>query len=324
MLWESVTAAIVLLVAMLAFFDRFWHPEYIVLNGQEDEDKDKDKGEEGPATASSSSENVGSMVAQLHRSVATLQSDYVSQDGRTVDYLAMSKSADYADYKRKVRELLPRIDLDALGESERKALLLNVYNMLVVDARISFPRYDDDNPGALGRLRFYRTMSYRIGEHRFSLDDIEHGLLRAGRPHPAPWFLVGFGQQIGDSDSRRRFAIEHFDPRIHAALNCGAVGCPPIRFMEERNVERGLQLAMQNFVDGTLRIVDAGGGNFVVELSKIFEWYRDDFGEHSDANYAKLLAAYLDNDDTRRTRIESATIDIVLQFADYDWKSNSL
>ena len=57
-----------------------------------------------------------------------------------------------------------------------------------------------------------------IGGHIFSLDDIEHGILRCNKPHP------GSGRVMfqGDDDPRLKFVMDSLDPRIHFALVCGA------------------------------------------------------------------------------------------------------
>ena len=50
----------------------------------------------------------------------------------------------------------------------------------------------------------------------YSLDDIEHGILRCNRPHP------GGEVMFQDGDPRMEFMMKELDPRIHFALVCGA------------------------------------------------------------------------------------------------------
>ncbi len=50
----------------------------------------------------------------------------------------------------------------------------------------------------------------------YSLDDIEHGILRCNRPHP------GGDIMLTNEDPRLEFTMTTLDPRIHFALVCGA------------------------------------------------------------------------------------------------------
>jgi hypothetical protein len=69
------------------------------------------------------------------------------------------------------------------------------------------------------------SRSYSVGGRVFSLDDIEHGILRCNKIHPTSG-LVAFRSD----DARLPFALPApLDPRIHFALNCGARSCPAIR-----------------------------------------------------------------------------------------------
>lgn len=65
--------------------------------------------------------------------------------------------------------------------------------------------------------QFWSRMAYQIGEYNFSLDDIEHGILRSNRVHPSKKITF-----FSDSDPRMKLRVRTFDPRIHFALNCGA------------------------------------------------------------------------------------------------------
>ena len=62
--------------------------------------------------------------------------------------------------------------------------------------------------------------------------------------------------------------------RIHFALNCGALSCPPIAYYQAERIDQQLGMAMDSFV----------GAEFIVnEVSKtiicssLFDWYRADF-----------------------------------------------
>ena len=65
------------------------------------------------------------------------------------------------------------------------------------------------------------------------------------------------------------------DPRIHFALNCGALSCPPIRVYSAANLEAGLAAAAAAFCSAEVRVLRE---QREVELSMIFKWYGSDFG----------------------------------------------
>ena len=74
------------------------------------------------------------------------------------------------------------------------------------------------------RLQFFNTSSYMIGGHQYSLQDIEHGILRGNRKGPGQ-----FKKPFNKGDPRAEAAVHEVDPRIHFALVCGAKSCPPIK-----------------------------------------------------------------------------------------------
>lgn len=183
-------------------------------------------------------------------------------------------------------------------ENERRAFWIDVYNVLSCHAnraRCSTRMWDV--------LEVYRT-SYEIAGARYTLDDIEHGLLRNGAPNPAaPW------ARMDSNDPRKRFAVS-LDPRIHFALNCGAYSCPPVRNYRGKNLDEALELAAHGFLASESRIDEA---NKVIETSKLLLWYERDFGGRAGviARIARALEA--DEDKLRTFR---------LRYDDYDWTNN--
>jgi len=91
----------------------------------------------------------------------------------------------------------------------------------------------------VNRFSFYNHYKYNVGGMNFSLDDIEHGVLR-GNVSLIKSMLGIKGYRFDINDPRQKLAnsgskidgkfIEgRKEPRIHFALNCGAKSCPPIR-----------------------------------------------------------------------------------------------
>jgi hypothetical protein len=147
-----------------------------------------------------------------------------------------------------------------LSEHERKALVIHGY--IVIGIPNDF----------LSRTSFYQRTAYQIGDNVYSLDDIEHGIIRgiqklhaqnnllsANRKHPGFYVYP----QFSGHDSRKQFALTTFDPRIHFALVCGARSCPPIRVYNSNNLETALNLASTNFCQDEANVKVSG--NMVVE-----------------------------------------------------------
>ncbi len=64
----------------------------------------------------------------------------------------------------------------------------------------------------------WSKFAYNVGSCLFTLDDIEHGVLRCNRGHPSKNGVPAF--PLPD-DPRLSCVLKEFDPRIHFALNCG-------------------------------------------------------------------------------------------------------
>ncbi len=168
--------------------------------------------------------------------------------------------------------------------------------------------------GSIGK--FFSSASYMIGGYRYSLDDMEHGVLRANAVHPTTGRRF-FGD--GDSDPRAKFALAAADPRVHCALVCGARSCPPVRVFDANNLEKGLALAARTFC-GAETEVDVAGKRVVT--SKIFDWYKQDFGTEP-AAVLERLASFMPEERAAPLREVLAAGGFTLEYRPYDWSRNS-
>ena len=101
------------------------------------------------------------------------------------------------------------------------------------------------------------------------------------------------------------------EPKIHFAVNCGAASCPKLsnNAFSEKNVDTLLQENTERFLKSSGLGIRQNGGE--VELSKIFEWYADDFGGKD--NLLKWI--------TTNSSLDLSK-DSVKSFINYDWKLN--
>lgn len=142
-------------------------------------------------------------------------------------------------------EALQAVDPSALSHDEALAFWLNLYNAATVLAVID--AYPVDSIRDIDAVWSARRLT--VSGVRLSLADIEHNIVRAAFP----------------------------DPRAHYALNCASIGCPnlaPVPYAGER-LDAQLDAAARDYVNHP-RGVAIDGRKLVV--SKIYGWYKDDFG----------------------------------------------
>lgn len=181
--------------------------------------------------------------------------------------------------------LLATVNPADLAGPARVAFWLNVYN-----ARVRTAVRAGELRGDLRRQwGFFRRTSWNVGGHDVSLHVMEHGLLRGNRR--APYTL---GRPLGQGDPRLRWAVERLDPRVHFALNCGAISCPPIRAYVAERLDEQLALATRSYLDA--EVATEGGA---LRLPYLCTLYRADFPDlrafvaaHVDAERAAWIGAH--------------------------------
>lgn len=218
---------------------------------------------------------------------------------------------DYAGMARERARLKTYLDaLAAVKPAEYRqwhkpdqlAFLINAYNAWTVELVLTrYPHLKSiKDLGGLFSSPWTKRFIPLLGETR-SLDDIEHGLIRA------------------------KGAFE--EPRIHFAVNCASVGCPALRgeAYDGARLESQLEDATHRF------LADRSRNRFNpqtrrLEVSKIFDWYRQDFehgwGGYTDISqfFARYANALADTDDIRRLLHAGR---VPLTYLDYDWKLNA-
>ncbi len=138
------------------------------------------------------------------------------------------------------------LDPTTLSRAEALAYWLNLYNAGAL--KLVARAFDEGSESVLAVPGGFDANVAEIAGERLSLDGIEHGKIR-------------------------RFC----DPRIHAALVCGSVSCPTLRYEPYRGDDIESQLD-----DQVRRFLSAGGARIdadsrTVHLSRVFLWYGGDF-----------------------------------------------
>jgi hypothetical protein len=207
-----------------------------------------------------------------------------------VRYAGMA--ADKPALERYLGELsaVKRVEFDRWTREQQMAFLINAYNAFTVQKVLT--RYPDiKSIWDFGKIfgNPFKDEFFFLLERKGSLDGIEQENLRK----------------------------KYSDPRVHYALNCASVGCPMLR--EEAYVgarlERQLEEQAARFLSDRSRNRFAEGR---LEVSKIFDWYKEDF-EPRPAYFARYARALAD-DPAGQALIAAGKAPI--GFLDYDWSLN--
>lgn len=179
---------------------------------------------------------------------------------------------------------LEAIDTAALSRKEQIALWFNLYNAATVKLIL-------DNPGIASIQEIKKPWDTAVAVVKgraLTLNEIEHGIIRP---------------------------IAR-DARIHYAVNCASMGCPNLARtpFTGAGLDEALDAAARAYVNHP-RGVSVMNGK--VRLSKIYGWYRDDFGK-DDAALFDHIRQYADP-------ALAASLQGVKKAAgyDYDWTLNA-
>lgn len=146
----------------------------------------------------------------------------------------------------------------------------------------------------------FNEKAITIASIPFSLDDMEHGVLRKYRHK----YSLGYMPKWFPAKHLKQLAVTKIDWRIHFALNCGAKSCPPIAFYDVENLEAQLDLATASFLSQETVVNE---DTKALEVTKIMSWFRADFGGKN--GIRKIVGKVF----------ERNFQDYKISYQDYDW-----
>jgi len=172
---------------------------------------------------------------------------------------------------------------DGFTQDQQLAFLINAYNgyqlKLVVD---HYPIDSIKDVGSIFRspwdIKFFELFGAGA-----SLNLIEHGIIRK----------------------------QFNEPRIHFAVNCASISCPPLQRAAFRadQLDAQLEAATVNFLnDENVNRIDQKNSRMLV--SKIFDWYGEDFDDVTAFILSKMQG------------VESSSQTFELDYLVYDWGLN--
>ena len=235
---------------------------------------------------------------------------YVDDQGM-VDYKGLKSNRARLDGFCRLVADLKTDEFDKWNRQEQIAVWTNVYNAVTLKAII------DNYPIKAGLLRSLAYPKNSI------------------RQLPGVWdkwqFLV-MGKRMTLNQVEHEVLRKQFkEPRIHVALVCAAMGCPPLR----NEPYTGKKLDRQ--LDDQTRKFLSNGSKFRIDktarkvyLSKIFQWFGQDFvesytpaegfGGHSESERAVLdfVSKYVPDEEADYLRSDKYET----SYLDYDWALN--
>jgi hypothetical protein len=227
-----------------------------------------------------------------HSSFGTLLAKYADERGQVA----------YAEWKASTADVQAlHTYLAALGGADlespapRTAVLafwINAYNALTLAGVLHlYPMASiRDHAARLVGFNVWKDVKLHVGGRAFSLDDIEHDILR----------VMG-------------------EPRVHFALVCASNGCPLLRnrAYTSGRLDAELDANARAFFERpeSLRV---NPDERVVELSELLKWYGEDFADSPAGQIAALRRFFPTNADW--SWLDDSEVRV--EYLPYDWKLN--
>ena len=235
--------------------------------------------------------------------------DYALYNDVLSTYVDDAGWVNYADLQQSRQQLdtfnngLAEVDdatLAGWSEAEQIAFWINAYNSVTLKSIID---QTPIKPSIKDITGVWRLRKHPINETEKTLNNIEHDVLR----------------------------VDFDEPRLHAAIVCAAISCPPLRneAFNGENLDAQLdEQVVQWFARPDGVTIDKEAGE--VKVSKIFSWFGGDWipsygvdtgftGSKEERAVLNFISNYVSEED--RAYLEAG--DYKLSYFDYDWALNN-
>ena len=243
-------------------------------------------------------ESIAQTESFNYQDYALVLANYVNDRG-LVDYSALQANRQSLD---RFNQSLAEVDVNTYqswSESEQLAFLINAYNSLTLQSIIDREPLEKsirDIPGV------WKIRKFQVAGSSKTLDNIEHDTIRK----------------------------DFNEPRIHAALVCAAMSCPPLRnepYLPDK-LDEQLDEQVNKFINSPQGFKLDRQENKVY-LSSIFKWYGKDWidsynikdkfaGSRKEKAVLNFLSNYLSPEE--RQYLEKGRYKVI--YLDYDWSLN--
>ena len=289
--------------------------DYFFLKDRETEEKKGGKGVETRSVLNLQGIGIpeigsDSILREFYRVITLIAKKYSGAEGNVIQYANLKKSSEFQPYQT-ATALLQSFDIAYLkNRNEALAFWINLYNFLAIDGILKFGVTSSvqDTKG------FFTKTSYRLGEHLFSLDEIEHGILRNNQRRP-----YSSSKPFNAGDPRQVFCLTPPDQRIHCCLVYGAKSSPALTIYTPDQLNTQLTQAVNRFLRPEKGMRIERGKN-ELWLNRVFYWYRKDF-EQRGKTLLDFIVETLQDKDTKQFLAQNRE-KLTLRFMDYDWSLN--
>lgn len=203
-----------------------------------------------------------------------------------VNYPAVAADSSFTAYLTHLQHLAPQ---QLPTPNHRLAFWINAYNAFAIQGILN-----GFSPSTLsGRYTYFIGQDYLVGDEPINLYDLERSIL-----------IPGFRE-----------------PRIHFAIVCASQSCPKLQsqaYTPER-LDQQLTASAQQFINDPSRNRFDQQNN-IAYLSQIFDWFQEDFVNHSGSLLTYVAQFVTDQslaEDLRHTPYR-------IEFLEYDWNLNGI
>lgn len=208
-------------------------------------------------------------------------SEYV--DDGSVNYPGINTSNSYHTYISQLEKTTT-----FQNSNDELSYWINAYNALAIKGIL-----DGRSPESFfGKIGYFYNAEYTVNGRSTNLYDLEHEV------------IIPLGE-----------------PRIHFALNCASASCPRLNstVYQPGKLEQQLENAATAFINDTIH------NRFdqqtkTASISKIFDWFEDDFVKHS-GTVQNYLALYVKDE---RISTALANNEYQIEYLEYDWSLNGI
>jgi len=225
---------------------------------------------------------------QTHRNFTDILQNYVLNG--LVDYKALKQDKKFEAYLNQLADTDP----SRLSEKEELTFWINAYNAFTLKIILENFPLQSINDIKFGEKSVWDSDFILINNKKYSLNDIEHKILR----------------------------VKFNEPRIHFAIVCASISCPVLRNQayEAEKLDNQLQEQAVKFLrDNRRNSFDTI--NKKADISKLFEWFGEDFGK-SDTEVLIYISKFLP-DNVRNNIIQNTKVWSV-SYKKYDWNLNEI
>lgn len=243
---------------------------------------------------------------KLHDALRDVRQAHCDPDGITCDYVAFGASA-LGQRLEAALEVLADFDPRSLPIPQPMMFWLNAYNAAALLAARACGPGEPIN----GIEGFFDQPRLTVAGQGFSLDDIEHGLMRSNAPK--------YGRLSGPfarEDPRLAFTPRLYDERVHCALFTACRSSPPLRVFGSDPLAQQLEDAVREYIAREVEIAVDGAS---ITVPRLFKWYPDDFG--GEAGVTRFVLARID-DDAVIERVDARRGAVKLIYKAFDWTLN--